>query len=236
MGREISPGLFRVGFFDFHRSISFAPFSKKIINTNSYSRLLREDKLICDSITSLDISVKKFFTDFRIKRTHGKNIVIIISCSKMSFVLKSQKSIDDLNRSISLILGDGNFSIKFEELRNPYGSSMYVANQIVCDVENRKPYKKIIQDIIKTMFLPENINVPVLRNHKVATINGVKIVASGRLSGAEMARVEVFKFGSLPTSTISADINYFSSTAIMSYGCIGFKVWIYKKDKVRLPS
>ena len=61
-----------------------------------------------------------------------------------------------------------------------------------------------------------------------AGAKGVKIICSGRLAGAEMARKEMVKMGSIPLHTLKADVDYATATAITTYGCIGIKVWIYK--------
>ena len=57
---------------------------------------------------------------------------------------------------------------------------------------------------------------------------GVKIMCSGRLAGAEMARQETQKLGSIPLQTLEADVDYAKATARTTYGAIGIKVWIYK--------
>ena len=55
---------------------------------------------------------------------------------------------------------------------------------------------------------------------------GIKLACSGRLAGAEMARTESYKEGRIPLHTLRSDINYATSTAITTYGCIGVKVWV----------
>ncbi len=61
-----------------------------------------------------------------------------------------------------------------------------------------------------------------------AGARGVKIIASGRLAGAEMARKETQKLGSIPLHTLDANVDYARSTARTTYGAIGLKVWIYR--------
>ncbi|HPS54821.1 MAG TPA: 30S ribosomal protein S3 [Sedimentisphaerales bacterium] len=61
-----------------------------------------------------------------------------------------------------------------------------------------------------------------------AGAKGVKIMCSGRLGGAEMARSETHKVGSIPLHTLDADVDYALSEAVTTYGVIGIKVWIYK--------
>jgi small subunit ribosomal protein S3 len=61
---------------------------------------------------------------------------------------------------------------------------------------------------------------------------GVKIICSGRLGGAEIARRESYRVGSIPAQTLRADVDYGFAEALTTYGLIGIKVWIYKGDKV----
>jgi len=61
-----------------------------------------------------------------------------------------------------------------------------------------------------------------------AGAKGVKIICGGRLAGAEMARKETQKLGSIPLHTLDANVDYGVATAITTYGAIGIKVWIYK--------
>jgi small subunit ribosomal protein S3 len=61
---------------------------------------------------------------------------------------------------------------------------------------------------------------------------GVKIICSGRLGGAEIARDESYRVGSIPAQTLRADIDYGFSEALTTYGLIGVKVWIYMGDKI----
>jgi small subunit ribosomal protein S3 len=61
---------------------------------------------------------------------------------------------------------------------------------------------------------------------------GIKIMSSGRLNGAEIARTEWYREGRVPLHTLRADIDYATSTAQTTYGVIGIKVWVYKGDQV----
>ena len=61
---------------------------------------------------------------------------------------------------------------------------------------------------------------------------GVKIICGGRLGGAEIARRESYRVGSIPAQTLRADVDYGFSEALTTYGLIGVKVWIYKGDKI----
>jgi small subunit ribosomal protein S3 len=71
-----------------------------------------------------------------------------------------------------------------------------------------------------------------MKQHCESTMNagakGVKIICSGRLAGAEMARRETQKLGSIPLQTLDANVDYATATARTTYGAVGIKVWIYK--------
>ena len=81
-----------------------------------------------------------------------------------------------------------------------------------------------IEDIKKAMtrFTDKQVDVNIAK--------GIKIMVSGRLGGAEIARSESYREGSIPLHTLRADIDYGTAEAHTTYGCIGIKVWIYKGE------
>lgn len=89
-----------------------------------------------------------------------------------------------------------------------------IAYQIGLDLIKRKPFRNTIKK-----------NVALIKNN--SSTKGLKISLSGRFRGAEMARNEVFRWGSLPLQTIKAKIAYFGYNVITIYGAFGVKVWIY---------
>ena len=73
----------------------------------------------------------------------------------------------------------------------------------------------------------------VMGDAKRSGVGGIKIQVSGRLGGADMARTEWYKEGRVPLHTLRADIDYGCATAHTSYGCIGVKVWVFKKEVLK---
>lgn len=106
--------------------------------------------------------------------------------------------------------------ISVKEIRKPDTSAKIVGFMIANQIEKRMPYKKAIKQAIAKAI------------EKGA--KGMKVKVGGRLNGAEIARVETFKEGSIPTLTIRSDIDYCSTRAETMYGSVGLKVWIYKGD------
>jgi len=94
-------------------------------------------------------------------------------------------------------------------------SAAIIAQNIAWDIEKRKPYRRTLKKYIDQ----------IMQNKEV---KGVKIKASGRLGGAEIARREQLSRGKLPLQTLRANIDYGEATAFCTYGTVGIKVWVYK--------
>jgi len=107
------------------------------------------------------------------------------------------------------------FKLEIMEVSNPEADAAIVAYMIAEGLEKRMPYRRVIKQIIEK----------VMNAHGV---EGARIVLSGRLGGAEIARTEELKRGSIPLQTFRADIDFKRERATLSYGVIGIKVWIYR--------
>jgi small subunit ribosomal protein S3 len=107
------------------------------------------------------------------------------------------------------------FKLEIMEVTNPEADAAIVAYMIAEGLEKRMPYRRVIKQIIEK----------VMQAHGV---EGARVVLGGRLGGAEIARTEELKRGSIPLQTFRADIDFKREKAILSYGTIGIKVWIYR--------
>ncbi|MFA6520014.1 MAG: 30S ribosomal protein S3 [Candidatus Paceibacterota bacterium] len=107
------------------------------------------------------------------------------------------------------------FKLEIMEVSNPEADAAIVAYMIAEGLEKRLPYRRVIKQIIEK----------VMQAHGV---EGARVVLGGRLGGAEIARTEELKRGSIPLQTFRADIDFKREKAILSYGTIGIKVWIYR--------
>src|SRR3989338_3660261 len=118
------------------------------------------------------------------------------------------------------------FKLEVMEISNPEADAAIVAYMIAEGLEKRMPYRRVIKQIIEK----------VMQAHGV---EGARIVLGGRLGGAEIARTEELKRGSIPLQTFRADIDFKRERATLSYGVVGIKVWIYRgkifADKKRRP-
>ncbi len=105
-------------------------------------------------------------------------------------------------------------NVSFELFDNPFEDAMLIAKYISSQLELRIPFRRVM----KTVF----------RKANASFIKGIKIELSGRLNGAEMARVVWKKEGKLPLHTLNAKIDYAKHEAKTVYGTMGVKVWLHK--------
>lgn len=107
------------------------------------------------------------------------------------------------------------FKLEIVEVQNPEADAAIVAYMIAEALEKRMPYRRVIKQILEKVMAARGVE-------------GAKIVMSGRLGGAEIARTEELKRGSIPLQTFRADIDFKRERAVLPYGTIGIKVWIYR--------
>jgi small subunit ribosomal protein S3 len=151
-----------------------------------------------------------------------KMIRIILRTSRPGMIIgRSGEGATKLKADIQTALKRAKLSvtddIKLEivEVTNPDADAKIVAYMIAEGLEKRLPYRRVMKQLIEKVMA-------------VRGVQGVKFYLGGRLGGAEIARSEELKRGSIPLQTIRADIDFARERATLAYGVIGIKVWIYK--------
>ena len=107
------------------------------------------------------------------------------------------------------------FKLEIVEVGNPEADAAIVAYMIAEGLEKRMPYRRVIKQILEKVMSARGVE-------------GARVVLSGRLGGAEIARTEELKRGSIPLQTLRADIDFKRERAVLPYGTVGIKVWIYR--------
>lgn len=107
------------------------------------------------------------------------------------------------------------FKLEIVEVPVPEADASIVAYMVAEGLEKRMPYRRVIKQTVEKVMSTRGVE-------------GARIVLSGRLGGAEIARTEELKRGSIPLQTLRADIDFKRERAVLSYGTIGIKVWIYR--------
>ena len=147
----------------------------------------------------------------------AKRVYINIHCAKPGMVIGRQGAeIEKLKSICEKKLGGKEVSLNIIEIKQPDLNAQLVAESIAAQLERRVSYRRALkQSIGRAMKLGAR---------------GIKIQASGRLAGAEIARSETYKEGTIPLQTIRADIDYGFAEAKTTYGRIGVKVWLYRGE------
>src|SRR3990167_9389893 len=107
------------------------------------------------------------------------------------------------------------FKLEIVEVGNPEADAAIVAYMIAEGLEKRMPYRRVIKQVMEKVMSARGVE-------------GARIFLAGRLGGADIARTEELKRGSIPLQTFRADIDFKRERATLSYGVIGIKVWIYR--------
>lgn len=152
-----------------------------------------------------------------IERT-AKRVTVSIHTSRPGIVIgKKGEEVERIKGELQH-LTQKEIQINIKEVKKPEMDAQLVGDNIARQLEKRVSYKKAIKKAIATALR--------------MGAEGIKIGVNGRLNGAEIARREMFKEGRVPLHTLRADIDYASSTAVTTYGCIGVKVWICKGEVI----
>jgi small subunit ribosomal protein S3 len=109
------------------------------------------------------------------------------------------------------------FKFDILEVSNPDADAAIIGCSIAEGLEKRLPYRRVIKQTIEKVMSARGVK-------------GARIYIGGRLGGAEIARSEQIKRGSIPLQTFRADVDFAREKAHMSYGDIGIKVWIYRGE------
>ncbi len=205
MGQKVHPIGFRVGVYRDWDSKWFA-------KSNLYGVQLIEDLKIRSFLTKALKNAE--VSRVEIEKT-GDNVKVIIHSARPGVVIgKKGQEIDSLRKQLSALIKKTAVEVSVQEVKNVALSASLVAQDIASQIEKRVNFKKAMK----------KVSVSAMK----AGATGIKICCSGRLNGAEIARSEWLRIGSVPLHTLRFDIDYSLAESHTTYGIIGVKVWIGK--------
>ena len=176
------------------------------------------DKLVEDDKIRKYLNVrlaKAMISRVVIERTLKMVTVTVFTARPGIIIGKGGQDVDKLKEELKKIT-DKDVQINISEVKRPDLDANIVANNIARQLEGRVAYRRAIKTAIASTMR--------------SSAEGIKILISGRLNGAEMARSEMFKEGRTPLHTFRADIDFCQAEARTKMGCIGIKVWICKGE------
>ncbi len=145
-----------------------------------------------------------------------KLITVTINTARPGIIIgKGGQDVDQLKEELKKLTKQ-EVQINIFEIKRPELDAVLVGANIARQLEGRVAYRRAIKTAIASTM-------------RVGA-EGIKILISGRLNGAEMARSEIYKEGRIPLHTLRADIDYAHSEALTKVGMIGVKVWISKGE------
>lgn len=207
MGQKVNPHGLRVG-------VNKDWSSSWIANKKEFSNYLVEDNKIRKYIEKKHNG--NGISNVVIERTN-KRLTVDIYTSKPGIVIGMKGAgVEELKNDIAKICENKNISINIKEVKRPDLDASLVAESIAVQLEKRVSFRRAMKQAMQR----------VMRAGAV----GCKIMVSGRLDGAEIARSEHYHEGRLPLHTIRADIDYATHEAHTTFGVIGVKVWICKGE------
>jgi small subunit ribosomal protein S3 len=206
MGQKVNPIGLRLG-------INRTWDSRWYANSAEYGPMLHEDFKIREELMKglKQAAVSKII----IERPHKKARVTIYSARPGVVIGKKGADIDKLRKLVGK-LTKSEVALNIVEVRKPEVDAMLVADSIVQQLERRVAFRRAMKRAVQSAMR--------------LGAEGIKITCSGRLGGAEIARVEWYREGRVPLHTLRADVDYGVGTAHTAYGTCGVKVWIFKGE------
>ena len=206
MGQKVNPIGLRLG-------VNRTWDSRWFANKGEYGKLLHEDQRIRAALLKelKQAAVSKIV----IERPHKKCRVTIHSARPGIVIGKKGADIDKLRKIVGK-LTDSEVHINIVEVRKPEIDANLVAASIAQQLERRVAFRRAMKRSVQSAMR--------------LGAEGIRINASGRLGGAEIARLEWYREGRVPLHTLRADIDYGTATAHTAYGACGIKVWIFKGE------
>ncbi len=206
MGQKIHPTGFRL-------AVNRNWGSKWFANSKNYSGILAQDIKVREYLGKKlsHASVAKI----TIERP-AKNARITIHSARPGVVIgKKGEDIETLRGDLRKMMG-GDVGLNIEEIRKPEIDAQLIADSIAQQLEKRIMFRRAMKRA--------------MQNAMRLGAQGIKVMSSGRLNGAEIARREWYREGRVPLHTLRADIDYGFAEARTTYGVIGIKVWVFKGE------
>ncbi len=218
MGQKIHPYGLRLGI--------IKPWHSRWYSKDNYKEYLLEDekvrRFIVKHLKSKPVRIvgrdrtnDPALSKIEIERTANRLLVKLHTAKPGVIIGQRGRDIEDLQQRLNKLVGR-DVRVTVEEVRQPNLDAQLVAESVAQQIERRVAFRRAVRQTMQ-------------RTVKEGA-EGVRILCSGRLAGAEIARHEQVRDGKVPLHTLRADIDYGFAEASTTYGNIGIKVWIYKGD------
>ncbi len=207
-----------------HRLVTLRDWKSRWFADKKYKNLLQNDVIIREFLTK---KLRGFYISRIEIERNAKATKVIIHTSRPGMIIgRGGDGVNKLKAEMmKALIKKGvktaeDFKLDIVEVVNPDADAAIVACSIAEGLEKRLPYRRVMKQAIEKVIATRGVK-------------GARIYLGGRLAGAEIARSEQIKRGSIPLQTFRADVDFAREKAHMSYGDIGIKVWIYRGEVFR---
>ncbi len=206
MGQKVNPTGLRVGIIkdwesDWYAKDNFADF---LVEDHEIREFVKKE-LYDSGVSKIEI----------VRRTANMIRISIFTAKPGMVIGRNGAGVDQLRADLTKMTGKQIF-INVVEVSRPEIDATLIAENIAAQLERRIAYRRAMRQVMTRAMR--------------ARAEGIKVMVSGRLNGAEIARVEWERMGRIPLQTLRADIDYGVATAYTTYGQLGIKVWVYKGE------
>ena len=211
MGQKVSPVGMRVGINrDWH--------SRWFANDKDFSKFLLEDVKVRKYLTKeLKDALLSHIEIERRKNDKGHEVIVMMFVARPGVVIgQDGANINRLKKAVAKMLKGSQVRLDVVEVKNPDLDAQLVAQWIATELENRASFRTAQKKAIARV--------------RKAGAKGCKTLISGRLGGADIARSEGYKEGTIALSTLRTNVDYAHCEAVTAYGRLGVKVWISKPE------
>jgi small subunit ribosomal protein S3 len=212
MGQKVNPHGLRVGVikdWDSHWFVEKRDFASNIKEDNEIRKVLK----------------KKYYqaaiSKIAIEKAASKITITIYTARPGVLIGKQGSEIEIIKKTVAKLCAGKDISINILEVKKPDADAQLVAEGVAAQLEKRASFRRAMKQAIGRSMR--------------SGIKGIKVMVSGRLDGAEIARSESYHEGSIPLQTLRADIDYGFAEAHTTFGVIGIKCWIYKGEVIGAP-
>ena len=206
MGRKIHPIGFRLGInkpWDGRWFAEGREFSDQLYQDLTIRKIVRKE------------AEKAGISKVEVERFPGKVKVVVHTAKPGILIGRKGDSVKKIRTDLEALTGK-KIDLEIKEIKNPDCDAYLVAMNIAGQIERRVSYRRAMKRALQQAMRQG--------------AQGIKVSVSGRLSGAEMARIVWLREGRVPLQTLRADIDFSRAEALTTYGRIGVKVWVYNGE------
>ena len=211
MGQKVNPHGLRVGVIKDWDSKWYAEadFADCLVEDYNIRKFLKK-RLYSAGISKIEI-----------ERASDRVKVIIYTAKPGVVIGKGGAESAKIEKQLAKLTGKA-VNLNIIEVKGTSTNAQLVAEDVASQLERRIAFRRAMKQAIRNAMQP--------RDRSATPAKGIKVTCSGRLAGADIARVESYHEGTIPLQTLRADIDYGFAEANTTYGKVGVKVWIYKGE------